>query len=139
MNKEIADAWATALESEEFKQGKEALRSADDHFCCLGVLCKLHQRANPDKGTWVADKDGVGSYTYDTSPLNLTPDRHSELDYSEGVITEEVKRWSGSARISPVVPMKEDCETSISLATLNDNGKSFKEIAALIRLHWAIL
>lgn len=31
--------WVAALRSGEYKQGHRVLRSKDDKFCCLGVLC----------------------------------------------------------------------------------------------------
>ena len=41
MNKELGEKWADALESGKYKQGYFALRSCDDEFCCLGVLCDV--------------------------------------------------------------------------------------------------
>lgn len=37
--------WADALESGEWSQGQERLKTVDVHgteYCCLGVLCELH-------------------------------------------------------------------------------------------------
>jgi hypothetical protein len=41
MNKEIAKQWVEALRSGKYEQGKHQLRSLDNKFCCLGVLCDI--------------------------------------------------------------------------------------------------
>lgn len=33
--------WIDALRSKEYKQGRGCLRSADNHYCCLGVAQEL--------------------------------------------------------------------------------------------------
>jgi hypothetical protein len=33
--------WVKALRSGKYKQGTKVLRSADNAFCCLGVLCAV--------------------------------------------------------------------------------------------------
>ena len=38
---EVKAKWVAALRSGDYKQGRNALRTHDDHFCCLGVLCDL--------------------------------------------------------------------------------------------------
>jgi hypothetical protein len=35
------DLWIRALRGGKFKQGRCALRSLNDKYCCLGVLCDL--------------------------------------------------------------------------------------------------
>lgn len=42
MNPEIKELWVKALRSGEYKQGTFILRSENDEYCCLGVLCDLH-------------------------------------------------------------------------------------------------
>jgi hypothetical protein len=41
MTPELIEQWAAALESGKYKQGRAELRSCDDEFCCLGVLCDI--------------------------------------------------------------------------------------------------
>ncbi len=41
MNPEIKKKWVEALRSGKYKQGKKVLRSGNEKFCCLGVLCDL--------------------------------------------------------------------------------------------------
>ena len=44
MNPLIKAKWVSALRSGEFKQGTMQLRTLDDKYCCLGVLCALAVR-----------------------------------------------------------------------------------------------
>jgi hypothetical protein len=41
MNPEIKTKWIETLRSGKYKQGKGRLRTKDDHYCCLGVLCEV--------------------------------------------------------------------------------------------------
>ena len=50
MNVEIAEKWATALESGQYKQARQGLCTPEG-FCCLGVLTDLH-RIETGKGHW---------------------------------------------------------------------------------------
>lgn len=44
MRKEDANKWLKALRSGDYKQGNGHLKTADNKFCCLGVL--QHQKHN---------------------------------------------------------------------------------------------
>jgi hypothetical protein len=44
----LIEQWVEALRSMKYKQGKKVLRSPNDEFCCLGVLCDV---AHPEN--WV--------------------------------------------------------------------------------------
>ena len=37
----LVNKWIDALESGEYQQGRGKLRTKDNKFCCLGVLCDL--------------------------------------------------------------------------------------------------
>ncbi len=41
MKPQLKEKWIAALRSSRYKQGKGELRSSDDLFCCLGVLCDV--------------------------------------------------------------------------------------------------
>lgn len=41
MNQEIKNQWVAKLRSGEYEQGYNALRSKDNKYCCLGVLCDI--------------------------------------------------------------------------------------------------
>lgn len=66
MNPEIREQWATALESEEYSQGRGNLCHLNSdgikEYCCLGVLTDLYLRAHELK--WVSYLNMFGiSYT----------------------------------------------------------------------------
>ena len=39
--KEIRRKWVAALRSGEYEQGRFSLRTSDNKYCCLGVLCEV--------------------------------------------------------------------------------------------------
>ncbi len=41
MNADIKVKWVEALRSGKYRQGIGELRSRDDKYCCLGVLCDI--------------------------------------------------------------------------------------------------
>jgi hypothetical protein len=49
MKKEVAYKWIEALRSGKYEQGRQQLKTQNDEFCCLGVLCDIMRPA--DK-TW---------------------------------------------------------------------------------------
>lgn len=57
MKKQLRDDWCAALRSGKYKQGEGLLRSANDEYCCLGVLCDV------DGAEW--DLSGLGFYRAD--------------------------------------------------------------------------
>lgn len=48
MQAELKTKWVEALRSGRYKQGRLQLRTDDDCYCCLGVLCEVS-----GKGQWV--------------------------------------------------------------------------------------
>lgn len=132
MKPEIAEQWATELESGRHSQTRGVLRrTKDDSYqnddremislpigeCCLGVLCGISGLAN-----W-SHPDGV------------------DLGYSyylgeSGTLPAEVKNWAGMQSVNGRIPSLGEYQT---LASMNDDGKTFNEIAALIRQHAAEL
>lgn len=109
MNQAIKEKWVAALRSGEFEQGRRNLRSSDDKFCCLGVLCHII-----DPNGWRLDQE-KGRYLFDT---------HGAL------LPEEIVKAAGLNNSSPCV---EDKNTNVcSLTSLNDHGMPFTEIANLI-------
>lgn len=41
MDQELKQKWVKALRSGEYQQGRYKLRSLDDKYCCLRVLCSV--------------------------------------------------------------------------------------------------
>lgn len=109
-----AKAWVAALRSGEFKQGMGALREGDE-FCCLGVACEL------------AAREGITNA--EEPPSDPLIDNIWHYGGENGVLPPEVTEWLG---------LRTNCgawqEGIIggSLASQNDNGASFDEIAAII-------
>ena len=76
MKPEIKDAWVAALRSGKYEQGRRTLRSIENKYCCLGVLCDLYVKANPS-AVWKL----AGTYY--------------EIHSNGGVLPENVIAWAG--------------------------------------------
>lgn len=118
MNPKIKKQWIKALRSGDYKQGKEQLRNDENQFCCLGVLCNLHAKANPQ-----------------FAKEQILP---SQYDGETGVLPLSVIKWAQVDFPNPVVRYKGH---EVSLAELNDGAymgcqfekpKTFKQIANII-------
>lgn len=46
MNPDIKKEWVAGLRSGKYTQGYGYLRSKDNKFCCLGLLCDIHDQKN---------------------------------------------------------------------------------------------
>lgn len=115
MRKDIADMWADALRSGEYRQTTMQLRDVDG-YCCLGVLCDLHRRRT-GAGEWSSD----GYYNTD--------------DDTDGVIpTPAVAEWAGLKDRSPTV--SSDLGNDLITALNDDEGHSFEELADIIQAQW---
>ena len=108
MNEEVKVKWIEALKSGQYEQGKRRLRTGDK-FCCLGVLCDLH--AIETGRAWEEEK-------YRGAYLGKT-------DY----LPSEVKEWAELISNDPMVGVGHD---QVNLSIINDNGKTFEEIANII-------
>lgn len=58
MDAELKSKWVAALRSGEYKQGTDMLRTDDNCYCCLGVLCDIGGR-----GKW--EWKGYGRWFYE--------------------------------------------------------------------------
>ncbi len=113
MNKEIKEKWVAALRSGDYQQGKEVLRTGQDKFCCLGVLCDLHRQEHPGY-EWIFNPNRE-AYVYHDK-LTITPNL--------------VVNWAGLSAPNP--PVSSQGEARNCLATCNDKGMTFNEIADII-------
>ena len=116
MNEEIKVEWLAALRSGKYQQGKSALR-IENNFCCLGVLCDLHAKAN--------DKE----WCFRTS--------HSDYLGCTQFLPNEVSVWAGlpdatTTGYRNAGAFFDDDGKEVFLSTLNDEGKTFNEIADII-------
>ena len=119
MKKDIKKAWVAALRSGQYLKGVAALRSKDNKFCCLGVLCNLHAQAHPE-----------------IAAEQQHPHRYLG---ASAYLPKEVQEWAGISGDNPEVKQTSwigsegSSLTSLaSLASINDSGVSFSEIADLI-------
>lgn len=104
--------WAEALESGKYQQGIYNLHSrteTGDRFCCLGVLCEKEGL----KPVLVGNAT-TGTFLYEGAACALPVRLIEKYGVKSG-------SWPLSAR------------PAHTLATLNDSGTSFKEIAQLLR------
>lgn len=121
---ENAKKWIETLETTDFPQGKQSLRSQDG-YCCLGIACDLYSKLSP-KGL----KTDIKEYI----------DRDDDKEYftcyygeckEEAYLPVEVSNWLG------MIDYHIFGDPQFKLANLNDNGKSFKEIAEFLKTNEA--
>lgn len=94
--------WLSALRSKKFKQGTHALQ-AEGKYCCLGVACRImHPK------------------------LKISPELGLLNEFTMKIKVPEILKGnvlSWQPNYNPIVD---------KLVSMNDNGKSFKEIADFI-------
>lgn len=113
MKKNVMKKWVKALRSGEYAQGKLSLvrisNNGEHQFCCLGVLCNIMQEETGElKVNRVND-----NFIFDSN-------RH--------ILPDSVKNWSDMKSHDGTTA----CSKMVSLIGLNDDGKSFTEIADVI-------
>lgn len=119
MHAEIAELWTTELRSGRFTQGWNALRSSQDEYCCLGVLCEIAVREGVIPAAMQPYR--LRDYVYGVS----SGDWHRN-DRSNSVLPHVVMEWAG---ISTGVGI---LANGSMLTTINDDGTSFADIADII-------
>ena len=134
MNPEIKAQWVTALRSGDYQQGGNVLhrRTNGEHrYCCLGVLCDIALKAGVnlrhdptgDCQCTTCQQDGVRAY-----------------DGYDDFLPPKVATWAGLDSVNPrttesIPDPGSGVGANIDNATLsylNDNGKTFAEIADII-------
>lgn len=118
MIEERKQLWLAALEGGEYRQERGRLRR-NNAFCCLGVACDVYvKHAENPALTWDP---------YD----NMSTDKG--FPHSQGsVLPDEVAEWFGLDEDNPCGDFREVGRKE-SLASLNDDGLTFKQIAQVIR------
>ena len=102
MNPDIKNKWLSALRSGKYEQGRQYLRTPENKFCCLGVLCDV-----VDPSLWNRPTHDQNSWDYDNGAFAMLP---TTLRTNLGV-----------------TPIAEQ-----GLASMNDRGESFPDIATWI-------
>lgn len=122
MNSDVKAKWIAALRSGEYAQAQGILRSTDDTFCCLGVLCEV---AVAEGVLPPAEKSRSGYWRYGSSTCN--PPRLMARDWA-GFSDEEMFDVRGPNEHHGDEPSYGAAVES--LMHLNDvRGMSFDEIA----------
>lgn len=142
MNPQVKEKWVEALTNGTYKQAQGALQHDGElvdgtlgvGYCCLGVLCDLYVKENPKNPHGARWEDGA--FKFFDEKLGRS---RSEGDLPPGF----VYKWAGldvEDGSAPYVGISvEEAEgyglvdESESLAVLNDEGWTFKDIAEKIR------
>lgn len=127
MNKKVKEKWLDRLRNGGLKQATSALKETYDDgtsgYCCLGVLCEI------------AVEEGIIKAPRPEWGRNEDPDSHyGNWTYgrnSDSFLPPTVRDWAGLSENNPAVNVNDDF-ISTTLATLNDSGSSFEEIAGYI-------
>jgi hypothetical protein len=131
MNPKIKKLWTDALRSGDYLQGKQKL-NFDGRFCCLGVLCDL---AVKDGAIPAGHVHGDGVVSYAGHHNRLPPEVICWAGLEARVREEGSGSWDWEIDGS-TVPLDLLAPTPReSLATVNDGGALFSEIADIIEEH----
>jgi hypothetical protein len=82
-----AQKWVDALRSDEFKQGKQRLRTSDGGYCCLGVACEIYRRET-GQGEWTEDNGFKTAGHHDRFVLPNAVSDWLGLTAAQGVVDE---------------------------------------------------
>lgn len=104
MNKTLKKKWIDALRSKAYKQGVGNLKTSNNKFCCLGVLCDL---ISPDR--WKSVNTRFYSYSVGDSQSSC----------------QLPKKLACAIHLS--------IDTQCTLIGMNDAGESFNKIANWIK------
>lgn len=125
MRRAIAEEWVKALRSGDYKQGRFYLKK-NDHHCCLGVACEI------------AVVRGVIDAAIDTTDDVNNADLVGVKEFAGHAqgLPEKVQLWMG---MQNGLGARNDTEMELSLAAMNDDGKTFAEIADYIDQNYHVL
>lgn len=121
MNKEIKGKWLAALESGEYDKGRFMLRSIDDKYCCLGVLCDLYAKEH-DGEKWEIQDDNSDVFLF-------IEDEDNDIFVFQGqseLLPHAVADWAGLDSRSPVIG-------GVLLTEINDENDTFDSVIELIK------
>src|SRR6267378_4402002 len=93
MNPDIKAKWIAALESGEYIHGHGVLRSLDNKYCCLGVLCDLYHKET-GKGVWIDESHKLNRDIY---TRHIIPRYSFEVEStkSDVYLPDAVRSWLG--------------------------------------------
>lgn len=122
MDAKLKALWIDALLSGDYQQGKQRLRNPDNTYCCLGVLCDVIHKETGE-GEWSLSSDIIDKgYVFSTDP-NIT--FHQYGAWADSSVTQLPRKIRSIAQL-PVEGI------TMELVKMNDEGKTFSEIAKFI-------
>lgn len=137
MKKEIADLWTAALRGGKYEQATGQLVRIDCTsgevvgHCCLGVLCEIAieqgvdvEKLGPKKEEGFDDDGEIYHQYTDVS-----------FDDSDALLPLSVQSWAGMRSSDGTIGLDALDDLVETLTALNDNGKTFLEIADVIEKH----
>lgn len=142
MRPEIKAEWVKRLRSGEYAQGEQVLKRTKKPeegppvvtYCCLGVLCVMAVEAGivGERGDKNGNDDGRHEFTWTEEGRGIGP--VSESQYLPPPVVEWAWGDEGDdepfGKDNPIV--EHPGIGTISLAGMNDGGRSFEEIAEAI-------
>lgn len=119
----IKNQWVATLRSGKYPQGVGALATDDDRHCCLGVLCEIL----PGVTSTVDARTGKSEFRYDDPypAINYLP-RGIATKYFHGQDNPRIELWDDLTFRNSTLT------STTTLANLNDDGFTFKQIADVI-------
>ena len=126
MKADIKQRWVDALRSGKYKQDIGHLRTRKG-FCCLGVLCDVYSPEN-----WVATGETINDEVFENWHYKTVDEFGNH--YAGEVLPHDVMEFCDMGTASPeiFIPHGQKYKT---LASINDDGATFAEIADLIETH----
>ena len=118
--------WVEALRSGEYKQGNgnlcaEGETPNEPRYCCLGVACDIFLDANWERDDGLTDRSGILDIWSINGETVMPP---VPLENAINKALSSLGQRANTASMS-----EHPCE---QLATWNDSGRSFKQIASYI-------
>jgi hypothetical protein len=113
--------WITALRSGGYNQGTGCLHSSDG-FCCLGVAAK----------EFLTDDVVVAEHFSDYVSAEHMWSYDDETDMAPDYVMKALGLYdnNGTSETQLIAPV--DIADSLMLTTMNDNGKTFEQIADIL-------
>ena len=137
MKIDIAKQWVDALKSGIYKQGQGKLHATDIKgecmYCCLGVLCDLYMKQNPDELDVKVVTRKSDAFPQHFQMLSIGDDSLTVYDDESVVLPLRVREWAGMS--DPLGRFTNASLAQDSLAELNDHGMSFAKLADVITAH----
>lgn len=118
----LKNKWTTTLRSNKYPQGNGSLADIEsDAHCCLGVFCEIAPGVEKDEHS--EHRDFIFKYK-DSVDLFYLPKALAD-EYFEGLTNPSIELWGD-------LKFADKGSQSTTLAQLNDNGFTFKQIADVI-------